>query len=97
MAQRTPEFRISLAKIRELYELHGINYLAPIPDSDRADPEFYAKILVTVLGKEGFDKYASSHDFTQTFRDIFRPTVALPGEPEYEPEADAVEAATDKS
>jgi hypothetical protein len=87
---RTPEFRISFGKIRELREKHGVNLLAPIAKESIADPEFYHSILSCVLGEEEATKYEESHTFDQIVRDIFQPTKALPGEPEYEETGGAV-------
>jgi hypothetical protein len=81
---RTPSFRISFGKIRELREKHGVNLLAPINKELIADTEFYHSILSCVLGEEEATKYEETHTFDQIVRDIFQPTKALPGEPEYE-------------
>ena len=81
---RTPSFRISFGKIRELREKHGINLLAPISKEVIADPDFYHTIIACVLGEEDAAKYEEVHTFDQIVRDIFQPTKALPGEPEYD-------------
>jgi len=96
---RAPEFRISYAKIRELHKAHGINLLATIERDKLTDPDFCHSILACVLGEDGAAEYEATHSFEQTMRDIFRPTVALPGEPEFEEPTggEAPEAETPKS
>jgi len=97
---RTPDFRISYAKIRELHKSHGINLLATIDRDKLTDPDFCHTILACVLGEDEATAYEETHSFEQTMRDIFRPTVSLPGEVDYEeptggeaPEAEAPKSA----